>query len=158
MKRLFVVAVSMLGLALSPGSAYAAGAFTGTAHITSLHDAIPITCAGAFTGLTFRDATGNGVMHLTVNGTGDWFTTTFEGQGTIVQTAGPYAGKVFQGHLVDWFGSEDNLQNNVQHATFNFQGANVADPSQTLAMHAAFDVTTNATGSVTVQNITVSCS
>lgn len=158
MKRLLVVAVSILGLGLSPASASAAGADTGTTHFSSLSDAIPITCAGPFTGLTVRNATGNGVMHLTVNGTGDWFTTTFEGQGTIVQTAGPYAGQVFQGHIVDWFGSEDNLQNNVLHATFNFQGTNVANPSQSLAMHAAFDITTNANGVVTVSNGSVSCS
>lgn len=154
MKRLLVLGASALALALSANPAYAAG-WSQTIHVDSFNAAIPITCGGP--GLTIVSGTGNGVQHLNVNGTGDWFTETFEGQGTLVQTAGPEAGAVYQGHIQTWFGSEDNNQNNVQHATFNFDGANVSNPADTLGMHAAFDVTTNANGTVTANNFTVSC-
>ena len=155
MKRLLVLGASALALALSANPAYAAGAWSTTIHVSSINAAIPITCAGP--GLTIVSGTGNGVQHVNVNGTGDWFTQTFEGQGTLVQTAGPEAGAVFQGHIVTWFGVEDNNQNGVQHATFNFDGGNLANPADTLGMHAAFDVTTNADGTITANHFTVSC-
>jgi hypothetical protein len=154
MKRLLVFGVCAFGLILSAIPAYAAG-FSQTIHVDSVQAVVPITCAGP--GLTIANATGNGVQHLNVNGTGDWFTTTFEGQGSLVQTAGPRAGIVYQGHIVTWFGVEDNNQNGVQHATFNFDGANAANAADTLAMHAAFDVTTNPDGTITADHFTVSC-
>jgi hypothetical protein len=60
--------------------------------------------------------------------------------------------------MVEWFGFEGNHQNQVAHATFNFHGTNVADSTQTLSMHAAFQITINANGTMTVNNFTVSCS
>lgn len=155
MKRLLVLGVSVLALALFANPAYAAGAWSTTIHVSSINAGIPITCAGP--GFTIVSGTGNGVQHMNANGTGDWFTETFEGQGTLVQTAGPRAGAVYQGHIVTWFGVEDNNQNGVHHATFNFDGANVANPADTLAMHAAFDVTTNPDGTITASHFTVSC-
>jgi len=81
-----------------------------------------------------------------VNGAGDsWFTATFEGTGTV--TTG---GKTFAGHLMDWFGNEDNNKNGVVHATFNFNGDG-------LTIHGAFDMTTNANGTVTANHFTVNC-
>jgi hypothetical protein len=156
MKRLLVFAACAFGLFVSANPAYAAGAWSATVHVSSMSGAIPVTCAGP--GLTIVSATGNGVQHLNVNGTGDWFTETFEGRGTLVQTAGPVAGIVYQGHVVTWFGSEDNNRNNVQHATFSFNGANVANSADTLAMHAAFDVTANPDGTITANHFSVSCS
>ena len=155
MKRLLVLGACAFGLILSANPAYAAG-WSQTIHVDSVNGGLPITCGGP--GLSIINATGNGVQHLNVNGTGDWFTETFEGQGTLVQTAGPDAGIVYQGHVVTWFGAEDNNRNGVQHATFNFNGTSVANPAVTLSMHAAFDVTTNANGTVTASNFTVSCS
>src|SRR4029077_1020379 len=124
-QKLLALGAPVLGLLLMAAPAQAANAFTATIHISSLSDVIPVTCAGGFTGVTLVQATGNGVQHSTVNGAGDfWLTATFEGQGTIVQTAGPERGQVFAGHVMDWFGLESNLQNSVLHATFNFNGSN----------------------------------
>jgi hypothetical protein len=158
MKKLLASVASLGALVALSLPASASGAFTST---TPLHNApfsatIPIACAGPFTGTTKFTATVNGVEHLTVNGTGDWFTATAAGEGTVVVS--DVAASPFQGHVEDWFGAEDNLQNNVFHATFNFHGASVANPSQTLAMHAAFDVTVNANGTPTASHFTVSCS
>jgi hypothetical protein len=109
--------------------------------------------------------TGNAVQHLTVNGAGDgWFTTTFAGdvqlfagqviddQGDVI-AVGPL---LYSGHLTTWFGAEDNNQNGVFHATLTFHGAN-ADGSQSLSLHANFDVTTNANGPITATPTNVSC-
>jgi hypothetical protein len=156
MRKFLVLGASVLGLLLIATPAEAAGAFTATRHISTLSDSIPVTCAGGFTGFTNVRATGNGVEHLTVNGTGDWFTSTFEGQGTIVQTAGPIAGKVFTGHVMDWFGFEGNLQNSVFHATFNFNGSSAT--GQSLAMHAEAQFTVNTDGSMHLTRINVRCS
>jgi hypothetical protein len=155
MKRLLVLGIAVLGLMAGATPAYAAGAFTQTIHIDTLHDAIPVTCAGPFTGATIADATGNGVVHFNANSTGDWFTTTFEGQGTIVQTAGPMAGQVFTGHVMDWVGGADNNNNGLFHATFNFDGTNAA--GQSLGMHAQAEFVMNANGTPTVTNVAVSC-
>jgi hypothetical protein len=162
MKRLLVPLVASLalvvGITVGSHPASAAGAFTQTVHVNQLSDAIPATCAGPV-GLTMFSATGNGVQHLTVNGTGDWFTTTFEGTGTLFMIdAQNNVGPLYQGHVQEWFGAEDNHQNGVQHATFNFHGAQVTDPTQTLSVHAAFDVTVNANGTVTANHFNVSCS
>jgi len=85
-----------------------------------------------------------------------WFTMTAAGEGTLVVS--DVAASPFQGHVEFWFGAEVNLQNSVAHATFNFHGASVPNPSQTLAMHAAFDVTVNANGTLTASHFTDSCS
>ena len=155
MRRFLVLGVSLLGLLLTAVPAQAAGAFSETTHITKLTDNIPVTCAGPFTGATLVNATGNGVVHFNANSTGDWFTTTFEGQGTIVQTKGPQAGEVFTGHLMDWFGFEGNLQNSVFHATFNFNGTNAT--GQSLGMHAEAQFTVNTDGSFHLTRVDVSC-
>ena len=151
-KRLVSVGAAVVGVAASVATASAAGAFTTTTHVDTLRGAIPVTCAGP--GLSLINATGNGVQHLTVNGTGDWFTETFAGVGTLTMLP---PGATYQGHVQTWFGSEDNNQNSVVHATLNFDGANVADPSQILHMHAAFDVTVNADGTITADHFTVDC-
>ena len=152
MKRLVAAAAAVVGVVASVVTASAAGAFTATTHIDTLRGAIPVACAG--TGVSLINATGNGVQHLTVNGTGDWFTTTFAGEGTLTMVP---PGTTYQGHVQTWFGSEDNNQNSVVHATLNFDGTNVADPSQILHLHAAFDVTVNANGVTTANNFTVNC-
>jgi hypothetical protein len=127
------------------GPAAAGGAWTSTVnqHDVTVTATIPIGCGGPT--LTYT-ATGNLVTHLTVNGAGDsWFTTTFEGSGTLST-----GGHTFSGHLMDWFGNEDNNRNGVVHATFNFVGDG-------LTVHGAFDTTTNANGTVTADHFTVRC-
>jgi hypothetical protein len=154
MRKFLVFGASVVGLLLMATPAQAAGAFSETTHITTLTDHIPVTCARPFTGVTVVHATGNGVVHFNANSTGDWFTTTFEGQGTIVQTAGPQAHEVFTGHVMDWVGVENNLTNGVFHATFNFNGADAAG----LSMHAEVQATLNPDGSPNISHINVSCS
>jgi hypothetical protein len=155
MRKFLAFGASILGLLLTATPVQAAGAFSQTTHITTLTDHIPVTCAGPFTGATIVHATGDGVVHFNANSTGDWFTTTFVGQGTIVQTAGPQAGEVFTGHVMDWVGVEGNLQNSIFHATFNFDGTNAT--GQSLGMHAEAQFTMNPDGSMNGSHINVSC-
>ncbi len=151
-KRLVAAGAAAVGVVASVATASAAGAFTTTTHVDTLRGGIPVTCAG--TGVSLINATGNGVQHQTVNGTGDWFTETFAGEGALTMVP---PGATYQGHVQTWFGIEDNNQNGVVHATLNFDGASVADPSQLLHMHAAFDVTVNANGVPTASHFTVDC-
>jgi hypothetical protein len=156
MKKLVASVASLAAVVALSLPASASGAFTMTMplHNAPFSDTIPIACAGP--GTTMFTATVNGVEHFTANGTGDWFTATAAGEGTVVVS--DVAASPFQGHIQEWFGAEDNLNNRVFHATFNFQGTSVANPSQTLAMHAAFDVTFNANGALATSHFTVSCS
>ncbi|HEY8684179.1 MAG TPA: hypothetical protein VIO57_01085 [Chloroflexota bacterium] len=157
MKRrtiLMTVIASALTLALPGGVVKASGAFTQTVHFSLFNATVPVTCAGAMTGVTAANATGNGVGHQTGNANGFWDTSTFTGDGTI--TISP-PGTTYQGHIQEWDGFEGNKQNFVVHETFNFQGTNVADPTQSLNMHVNFDRTTNADGTVTAFHADVSC-
>jgi len=153
MRKFLAVGASVLALSLVSTPAQAAG--LGAIHITAVSAAIPVTCGGS-TGLTEYSATGNGVKHFNANSTGDWFTFTFEGQGTVSQTAGPLEGDVFQGHVVDWTGVAMNLQNGLFHATFNFDGTDAA--GQSLRMHVEAQFTVNTDGSPHLMRIDVSCS
>lgn len=158
MRKLLALVASLAAVGALSLPASASGAFTSTMplHDFALSDVIPVSCSSAFSGTTAFSATVNGVMHLTGNGTGFWFTTTAAGPGTVAVS--DVAASPFQGHVELWFGLEDNLQNSVVHATFNFHGTSLANASQTLAMHAAFDVTVNANGTLTANHFTVSCS
>ncbi len=159
MKKLLASVASLAAVVALSLPASASGAFTQTLPLHNAPFSFVITqlsCSSAFSGSTAITATVNGVEHLTVNGTGDWFTMTAAGEGTVVVS--DVMASPFQGHEEFWFGAEDNLQNSVFHATFNFHGASVANPSQTLAMHAAFDVTVNANGALTASHFPVSCS
>jgi hypothetical protein len=57
---------------------------------------------------------------------------------------------------MEWFAIEENNKNFVNHATFNFTGADVATGAP-IGIHAAFQVTFNANGVMTVSNFTISC-
>ena len=116
--------------------------------------------------LAFIPTTGNAIQHLTVNGADDgWFTTTFEGstqlfEGVVIDQNGdvsPVGDLLYSGHLTTWFGAEDNNKNGVFHATLSFHGTS-PDGAQSLALHAQFDVTANANGTVTATPTNVSCS
>jgi hypothetical protein len=152
-KKVVVILAAAITAVFLPAGVAFAGAFTQTVHITQFNDTIPINCTSP-TGSIAVNATGNGVEHLTVNGTGDWFTTTFAGNGTVMDNV---TGATFQGHVTEWFGAEDNNQNSVLHAIFSFHGTNVADSTQSLSMQAHFDVTTNANGQVTANIFSINC-
>src|SRR5260370_17880267 len=90
MKRLLVLfAASAVAMCLGVVPANASGAFTQTVHMSTLNDAIPAGCTGPASAV-HNNPVGNGVMHFIPNGTGDWFTSTFEGQDTLTEgLAGP---------------------------------------------------------------------
>ena len=98
--------------------------------------------------------TGNGVEHSIINNNLDgWFTTTENGQVTIVfgtfdalgnftpDTAAP---NPVTGHLMEWFGGSFNNRNFVVHDTINFTGTDAnGNPA---SFHAVDHVNTNAAG------------
>lgn len=148
---------AIVGAALLTVAAGASPAFattTGTQHSTQIVGVIPVTCDGP--GQTSFTGTGNSVQHFTTNSNGDWFTTTTEGRVTLTTLWNGVWG-TWTGHVQEWFGSEDNNKNNVQHATFNFNGTSSSAPSSTLSIHAAFTQTTNANGVLVVNNMTFTC-
>jgi hypothetical protein len=145
-------------------AATTAATITSTQHFTTnpKPDIIPVSCSPAGNAIAI-DSTGNGVLHFTVNNAGDfWATGTFEGNGTVttgISTDGVTltpTGPVYRGHTVEWFGVEDNNKNGVNHATFNFNGTDTVTGAS-IGIHAAFQITTNANGVVTVSNFTFSC-
>lgn len=141
---------------LAAGAAPASATTSTTDHSQVINSAVPGTCDSE-AGFTTFVGTGNTVQHLTVNNAGDgWFTTTTEGTVTLTTVWHGSLG-TWIGHLQEWFGSADNNQNGVQHATFNFQGVSTSNSANTIDIHAAFTTTTNANGVVTVNNLTISC-
>ena len=145
-------------------AATAAATITFTQHFTvnPKPDVIPVSCSPAGNAIAI-DSTGNGVLHFTQNNAGDvWLTGTFEGNGTVTTglATGPTSftptGPVYSGHTMEWFGVEENNKNFVNHATFNFTGTDLATGAP-IGIHAAFQVTFNANGVMTVSNFTVSC-
>jgi hypothetical protein len=156
MKTVFTTAVLAAIAALTLAvSAYAGGSTvhqTVNLHNVPITDTIPISCSGP--GVTSYVGTGNIITHFTANSTGDWFTTTTEGAATLTTSVG-----VFQGHVEDWFGAEDNgttALTNVTHATFNFIGQNVVTGAA-FEMHGSFDTTVNANGTTTANHLDVHC-
>ncbi len=104
MKRrsiLMTVIATALSLAIPGGVVKASGAFTQTVHFSLFRATVPVTCAGAMTGVTAANATGNGVGHQTGNANGSWDTSTVTGDGTI--TISP-PGTTYQGHIQEWDG------------------------------------------------------
>jgi len=173
MKKLIVLTASLglLAALLAPTPALASdGAFTQTIHVNSLFlpltppPAAPAGCPVQLP-VAMISNSGNGVEHLTVNGTGDWFTTTFEGDTTVFtllgfdQMGNPILGApTFQGHLTTWFGAADNNQNTVFHTTLDFHGTSLSNPAESVDLHGSFGVTTNASGQVTAAPINITCS
>jgi hypothetical protein len=145
-------------------AATAAATITFTQHFTHnpQPDIIPVSCSAAGNAISLN-GTGNGVLHFTQNNAGDfWVTGTFEGNGTVTTGNSPNgrtftpAGPVYSGHMQEWFGHEDNNQNAVSHATFNFNGNDTVTGAP-IGIHAAFDLTMNANGVITANHFTVNC-
>lgn len=127
--------------------------------------AVPALAGGAGSTTTTEHAHGTDVSLVGVIAGDDWFTTTFTGQvdaydGTVVDEEGdvaPVGDVLYSGHLTTWFGSEDNKQNGVFHATLDFHGTSSTDPSQTIRLHGSFDVTFNANGEATATPANATC-
>src|SRR6267378_6447396 len=159
------VLIAMLAAAfMVMSSATAAATITQTMHFTTnpQPDVIPVSCSPAGNAISIS-STGHGVLHFTQNNAGDfWVTGTFEGTGSVTTglATGPTSftptGPVYSGHTMEWFGVEENNKNLVNHATFNFTGTDLATGAP-IGIHAAFQVTFNANGVMTVSNFTVSC-
>lgn len=95
----------------------------------------------------------NDVFHGTINKTGSWFTGTVEGQFSFVPDD---PSKVsYTGHFATWFGDENNLRNDVEHATLNIHGT--GSDGSTLSFHENAQAAINANGVITVSFDHVSC-
>jgi hypothetical protein len=124
------------------GSPAGAQATTETIHVANVTESNPDVnpCSGA-TG-TFSQ-TYSGVFHSTElpNGT-SWFTGTLHGTVSFVpddSTQPSYAGR-----FTTWFGDENNLQNDVEHATFR---ANLRGTDGSVVMvHEAAHMATSTSG------------
>ena len=95
----------------------------------------------------------NQIFHGTINKTGSWFTGTDEGQFTF--TPDDPSKPSYTGHFTTWFGDESNLQNGVEHSTFNVN-ATGSDGSH-LQFHDNAQAAVNANGTVTVSFDHMSC-
>lgn len=95
----------------------------------------------------------NQIFHGTINKTGSWFTGTVEGKFTF--TPDDPAKVAYTGHFVTWFGDENNLQNGVEHSTFNVNA--VGSDGSHLQFHDNAQATVNANGAVTVSFDHMSC-
>jgi hypothetical protein len=88
----------------------------------------------------------NDVFHSTINKTGSWFTGTLTGSLSFVPDDSSRPS--YAGHFTNWFGDENNLQNGVEHSTFNVE-ATGSDGSH-LKFHDNSQATMNANGVITV--------
>jgi len=162
MRPALIAVLTATFMVMSAATAAATITFTQHFTINPQPDIIPISCTTRENAISIN-STGNGVFHATQNNAGDfWLTGTFEGNGTVTTgvATGPTSftptGPVYSGHTMEWFGVEENNQNFVNHATFNFNGIDTATGAP-IGIHAAFQITVNANGAVTVSNFTVSC-
>lgn len=95
----------------------------------------------------------NQIFHGTINQTGTWFTGTIEGKFTF--TPDDPTKITYTGHFATWFGDENNLNNGVQHSTFNVNA--LGTDGSHLQFHDNAQATVNANGVVTVAFDHMSC-
>ena len=149
MKKLLIACSVVLALLALPAAGLRdASADTTT---TTVHGPQPID-VGPGCGLADVLLLGTRVFHETTNSNGDWVTSTEQGPILGFDANGNV---VFTGHGETWFGSEDNLQNNVQHFVANVSGK-LSDGTN-LEAHVSGDVTTNANGQVTASHSSFTC-
>ena len=131
-----------------------------TAHFSDLTQVAPpapnATSCPAYVQTDFGLITGSGegIEHAIINNKLDgWFTTTENGQVTIVfgtfDTSGnftpdPGAPNPITGHLTEWFGGSFNNRNFVTHDTINFTGVDANGDS--VSFHAVDHMSINAVG------------
>ena len=143
--------MALFGLGMLAPAAWANGATTFTQHqhhaVQSFTDVVP--CKGrAHITITY-----NAVFHGTINKNGSWFTGTMTGTFRATTLAAPSV--TYTGHFTQWFGDENNRQNEVEHSTFNVHGTG-SDGSR-VDFHENDHVTVNANGTVTVSFDHVIC-
>ena len=151
MKRLWRVIVSLSALtlvsAVAASAAFAGGngatTFTENDHgvTDTFVDVIPCTGAPATITITY-----NAVFHGTINKTGSWFTGTMTGD--VSATTLGLNPITYTGHFATWFGDENNLQNDVEHETFNIRLT--GSDGSTIRAHENAQATLNANGTITV--------
>lgn len=156
LKTCGVLACSAALLSLGTSTAFAGGngatTFTQNDHGVTDISADVNPCTGEPGTLT---QTYNDVFHGTINKTGSWFTGTITG--TIQFVPDNPASPTYTGHFTTWFGDENNLQNDVEHSTFN---AHVTgSDGSTITIHDNAQATMNANGVITVSfdHATMSC-
>lgn len=100
----------------------------------------PLPGCGTLAEDALISTTGNGVQHINVNASQDfWFTSTMVGATTIVQGTGTVGNftadpkkPTFSGQLQQWFGEQVNRQNVAVSSTGNFQGTSSTGASVSL--------------------------
>ena len=141
-------------LALGVPAAYADGngatTFTQNDHNVTESMVSANPCTGDTGTLT---DTFNSVFHGTISKTGSLFTGTAEAEFTFVPD--DPAKVTYTGHFTTWFGDENNLQNDVAHATFNLHAT--GSDGSTLTFHENAQATMNANGVITVSFDKLSC-
>ena len=144
--------VSLLTLAAPGAFAGGNGAQTFTQNDHNVTDSVPSAnpCTGDTGTLT---ETYNDIFHGTINKTGSWFTGTVEGKFTFVPDD-PTA-VTYTGHFATWFGDENNLQNDVEHSTFNVHAT--GSDGSTLSFHENAQAAMNANGVITVSFDNMRC-
>lgn len=126
----------------------------------------PLPGCNTLTGFALISTTGNGVQHINVNASQDfWFTTTVVGATTIVQgTVGPggftpdYSLPTFSGHLQQWFGEQVNNRNGAVSATGNFQGTSSTGASVSLHFNDHINFTGTGVLNLSSMHFDVTCS
>lgn len=149
MRRIIVVALTALGLALSavPASAAGAGAVSQTIHLENAPFAMPGTLFCTNPSIVGDiSGTETGVIHSTVltSGIGAgtlWVTGTLRGDFTLVTATTTYAGT-----FVVWFGDNNNLRNEAN--TFTLNVTLTAPDGTTTSVHQVVHVNTAGTTSI----------
>lgn len=88
----------------------------------------------------------NDVFHTTINKNGSWFTGTLTG--SVLFVPDDPSLPTYTGHVTNWFGDENNLQNGVEHFTSNIEA--LGSDGSHLKFHGNGVTTLNANGVVTV--------
>ncbi len=134
----------------------------------------PLPGCSTLTNWALIDTVGNGVQHMNVNASQDfWFTTTMVGATTIVQgsvvldsNGNPisftpdYSLPTFSGRLQQWFGEALNRQSATVSGTGNFQGTSSTGASVSLHFnnHINFTAAQRIVPNLSSLHFDVSCS
>lgn len=137
-------AIALLVVAARPAAADGQGAttFTQTFHNATDSFAAPNPCTGAPGMVTI---TYNGVLHVTVNKSGDFWATGTQ-TGDFVLTPDDPTQPTYSGHFTTWFGDSDNRRNGVEHSTFSVHGT--GSDGSTLRFHDTMHLSVSASGAV----------
>lgn len=141
---IFVLVLGALVTFATPVSADGA-----TSQTFNFHGAFPPMVVGPLCGAPggLLSASGNAVMHATVNAAGDfWATATQEATFTLVQSDPKLP--TFSGHYAIWFGVSINNLNDVAHDNFNVVAT--GSDGSTLNIHVVDHMSISASGQLNV--------